>query len=162
MTLEQRIDELEQQNHGVKRTGVLGLGIVLATLLLCSGGLLINQVDAQARTKPDVVSASEYRLVDHHGKAHAGLTLHEDEPILGLLDKQGDTRVVLGIRKGDPGLTFFDEQGRLRAGLGLRKYNSVLVFSDEQGEVRAGLVLVKDRPGLALYDEQGCAIWDAP
>lgn len=90
-------------------SGLLG-GI--AAVCLVGGGPVIAQ--ETAGEVPAVLSAKEFRLIDHHGHTRAVLSFGEDgQPLLNLRDEFGTSRVWVGISK-ETGVAVSDVDGKTR------------------------------------------------
>ena len=153
MTLEQRVETLEQRNRQLRRTGILVLSALAAGLLISVGFIVVNRAVAKGGNGPKVVEAAGFRLMDKQGRLRACLTMRGHSPKLDLYDEQGNRRAGLFLDEdGRSGLQFVDEQHKGGVILGMLTTGTRLDSSDEQGKIRKVLVNV---PGLAFYDENG-------
>lgn len=91
-------------------------GGAIASVLLGSGTVIAQTTAAET---PQVISAQEFRLVDHKGKLRAILDVSEQGlPYLQFKDEFGTDRVWIGI-SSDTGLAVQDVDGKTRLVLGV-------------------------------------------
>lgn len=181
MTIEERLENMEQELGRVKRCNRWLLGAIL----LVAGGLIVfagfETTASRAREKAGgtikEVHAKKFILEDENGKARADLSASESGPSLSLSDENGETRVSLAAYKGSPNLSLRDKNGKVRVSLsasesgpslslwgkngkaGVSLYASesgpYLLLCDKNGTPRADLSVFRDNPSLLLWDEKG-------
>ena len=157
MTPEQQVEKLERQLRRLLRIGSTVLVTVLSVVALCAGLLVTNRARAQSGPQPDVVTATEVRLVDAQGRARAVLAMEENEPRLRLYDEQGRVRASLG-----PNLVIAGADGKPGASLGVNEHASTLALGRD-GNVRALLTVDEGaKPRLVFRDSTGKTSWSAP
>ena len=180
MTQEQRIDELERQNRGFRRTAVVLLGTILVTLVVCVGLLATSRAGAQPGAprpnfntppwrdpnptpKGGIVTGGEFRLVDDKGATRAVLYLENGNPVLRFLDEQGRPRASVGLQPCGPSLFFARENGTPGASIGVSAKAASLVLADSAGHPRSLLsVDSTGAPTIMLRTTTGHVVWSAP
>jgi hypothetical protein len=174
------------------------LMVIVAFLAGLVGGMLsstwIRSYEAEVQQElasKNVVVASEFHLVDDHGKDRWVLKLSMDgEPNITFINKNGWAPMAMGVNKSGlpyfnmvlephkaagPSFVLMDNQIRNRALLGLDgEGHPYLTLLDQTGQVRAALGRVEltnpatglreKRPcsSLVLMDENGEVVWSAP
>lgn len=159
MTVEERVEKLENALAGAKRrsrmllAAVLVVGAVGVIIAACAG--------IPAEAAPDkggvhkVVRAERFEVVDQNGKARVTLGADKDGSGLTLWDEKGTPHASLAATKNGSGLVLHDEKGNVRAVLSAFWTGPGLALADENGKLCAGLRADKDDQGLALHDEKG-------
>lgn len=126
-----RIEQLEAQNYGLKRVGLIAL-----VLLFVVGASLVYQTWAEL----GAVVTQGVILNDAQG-ARYGLTVNPQGAVGVLTYRQGSLPTLSQMPEPVHGLAFYDSQGRVRIALGISPDN--------------------DQPRVVVYNEQGQRVWQA-
>jgi len=182
MTIEERLEKLEQELAAAQRRihWILGGGILLILVcLIClyvvmNGKIHVNTICAKMLIVEDEKGEGSACLAG--GKYGPSLLMYDDNyecrldigvldfggPHVYLLDENGKTRAELSSAKDGPRLNLYDEKGKNRATMVMLKVGSVLALADENGKTRAELSASKIGPKLTLFDENQKGIWGTP
>lgn len=171
---EEQISNCKSQKYRILLTAV----IVELVLIVCFGIILYIKLFARNEGSQDslvVVTANEFRLVDHRDSTRAVLLMDEQlGPRLRFFDEAGTLRTALVLNDGEPTLAFLDSSATIRCMIGLDSNgdprisgfnsdssdafcltssfgSSSLVLFDGLGNRRSSLFW----SGLSLYDSQG-------
>jgi hypothetical protein len=176
MTIEERLENMEQELGRVKRRNHKLLGAILVLLggLVAAGVFKTTVTPAQAQ---GVGTAQEIRaksivLEDESGKPRAVLGADKDGPRLELRDENGKNCAVLSALKDGPALGLYDEKGVRRAGMAVGKDGPMLELWDEKGQYRFaagktktvspdGKTIEYPESSLILFGPDGKVIWSA-
>jgi hypothetical protein len=163
MTPEQRIDQLEQQNRRFRRTGTAVMVTVVAAFAVCAALLATSRAGAQNAPQPDVVTGSEFRLVDSSGITRAKLYIENGNPMLRFLGEKGEYRAAIGLNQFGPLLSFARDNGKMGASLGVSQYGPGMAFGDSASHPRIMFsVDSTGMPSIMLRDTTGHTVWSAP
>ena len=157
MTIEERLENMEQELGRVKRRNRWLLGAIL----LLAGGLVVPAVfevtafraRAQGSGTAKLIRANTFILEDENGKVRGMLAVDHLGSGLTLYDEKGMPRTWLAVGKEGPDLNMNDENGNPRASLNVGKDGPMLNLNDENGKTRAWLHEDENGPDLALIDE---------
>lgn len=172
MTVEERLERLEQQNRRIKVAASV-LVVALCAVALLAGPLLHNQASAQAASAPRVVEANEFRLMDDNGKVRAKLCMDRDGPSLDFFNENRKTGASLSVGRVGPLLALYDKSGDIRLGLEVGLDGPVLGLYDEDFRRRAAFgvhrvttpskkIITYPASSLLLFDAESKVIWKAP
>ncbi len=143
----ERLENLEAQNHRLKRMGLLALAVVGALALM-----------GQATPQGQTVETREFVLKDSSGTTRAELLMVAGGPALKLYDSKHVARVTLAIYQDMPSLALCDPSGVVRLGLTDRPQDGPsLWLSGADGRPQAQLDAIGEHPRLYLQDKSGLA-----
>jgi len=159
----ERITQLEQQQHELRRTN-RRLRFVGGALMLFTGAIVIM---GQAASPPSrSVEAEQFVLRGSDGKVRGAMGIGDDGAVgINLNDAKGQSRITVDLAAdGSPGLDFYDQNGKLRAMLALGPEGTPgLGLYDQSGKLRTSLdVPAHETPGLAFYHRDGKPAWGVP
>jgi hypothetical protein len=163
MTQEQRIDELERQNHRFRGTGTAVWMTVVGALALCIGMLAMSCAGSKGAQQPTVVTGTEFRLVDSSGMTRAVLAMEKGNPVLRFLSQEGKFRAAVGLQDYGPYLFFARNNGKPGTSIGVGPGGPAMAFGDSAGYPR--IIVTVDTTGapkIALRDTPGHTTWTAP
>ena len=159
MTLEKRIEILENELKSAKRQKILtlvGIGVLLVLVNM------LNPIDyiAAHSNSFDEIRAKRIVLTDQDGLERAVLALDEGKGMVGLVmrDEPGGASAVLGAS----GLNLRDKNGKSRLAFALNAGEPGLVLFGENSKERALLVVDKKGPALSLRNNKGVDRWITP
>jgi len=154
VTIEQRIDRLEQQNRRLK-VAALALVVVVPGCAFLAGSHSPQQAKAHAASTPAIVEAREFRMVDDFGETRASLYMDAmGNPVLSLTGRLGSRASLYMDTMGRPTLSLDSVRGRIL--LIVDQLGPALLCYDWLRQLRAGLrVGIREGykyPALYLYD----------
>jgi len=157
MTIEERLENMEQEMGRVKRRNRWLLGAILLLL----GGFVfaglskttVKPAQAQITGTPEEIRTKRILIEDENGNVRARLLAIKEGPSLSLWDENGKPRASLHLIKDGPSLMLLNENGKPGASLNLYKDNRFLTLYDENGKPRVSLSAYKIGSDLMLYDE---------
>lgn len=153
MTIEERLDKLEQELATAKRRSFWLAGFAAIAIMLFA----VVFADGQPKTHP-VLRTRMLVLEEEHGKTRAvlGRFGDQEEPGLRLYGKNGKISVELSLTgDGDPLLAMNDENGGTRVALSPVAEGTGLVMLDNNLKKRIVMGVANGEGCLELTNSQG-------
>ncbi len=136
MTIEQRLDGLEQELNRVKRRNTW---LLVAFGLAMSVAFIEHSTTAQAQGQVGVIRAKAFVLEDAKGHGRAMLAVLQDEPVLNFYDEKGLERVRMRTTSSGSELLLFDDKGSSPlVQLDVTSGNGNAIFTGKRSRIFAG------------------------
>ncbi|MBN2464955.1 hypothetical protein JXD38_04955 [candidate division WOR-3 bacterium] len=161
MTPQHRLDNPKQETRRIRHTGTAVAAAAAAILAGCAG---LSVTRRAAKSTPDIVTATAFRLVDTAGATRAVLAMEQGDPVLRFLGEDGAFRASIGLHERGPFLFFAREQGKPGTSIGVGGKGPSIALADTAGHLRI-LLTVADSTGMPtirLRDTTGHVTWSVP
>jgi len=124
----------------------------------------IGRFEVEGKPQSNVVTGSEFQLVDDKGVARAVLAMEKGNPMLRFFGEKGEFRAAVGLQDYGPSLFFARDNGKPGTSIGAGGKGPSMAFADTAGHLRI-LLNVDDSTGMptiVMRDTAGRTVWTAP
>lgn len=172
LTLDERMDRIEQQNLRLRRYLLVSVLTLLAILVMGAkaglnngnfGKVTAERIAIVDSTGKEVLligtdkNGTGIRILNNEGVRVLGIGTTDDDRGSGLLiaDNKGRPRFGLGIDNGLPSFAMVNEDGKKIMAMGGNRKGYGLVIMDDNEVERAGIGFKDGDTGIMIYNDKG-------